>query len=277
MTGFLWREKLDKSGMVPLYRQLAQMVAKRIEGGFFSEGARIPSEPELMRRFGVSRVTVRLAMDDLFKRNLIVRKQGMGTFVKKKVMTQEVDDLFGFYPALLSKGLNPKIRILDYAILSPGREIQEKLDLLPGAKILRFSRQYLLEPSLFLVIRMHIPYDLAKNWIRKEAAEKNSFRLLQEKAGIRIHSSSLAIRAALASGRMGAWLKIAKGSPVLELRRLTYSTAKRPVEYAVLFFPGESYELKTAIFAGGENALKLGRQSRERSVNSGRQKVDNHS
>ena len=251
---------LDKDSMVPLYRQLARSVEKKIQDGSFPEGSRIPSEQELMRRFGLSRITVRQAMEDLFQRSIIVRKQGLGTFVQKPVMTQEVDDLFGFYPALRNRGLNPKTRILNYEAISADREIRERLDLSPGEKVLRFSRQYLLEPALFLIIQMHIPQDLAEKWTRKEAAEKNSFRLLQENAGIRIQSSSLSIRASLASGKTGEWLKVPKGSPVLELRRLTYSAGKRPVEYAVLFFPGESYELKTAISAGGKNSLKLGRR-----------------
>ena len=155
--------------MVPLYRQLARSVEKKIQDGSFPEGSRIPSEQELMRRFGLSRITVRQAMEDLFQRSIIVRKQGLGTFVQKPVMTQEVDDLFGFYPALLNRGLNPKTRILSYEVISADREIRERLDLSPGEKVLRFSRQYLLEPALFLVIQMHIPQDLAENWTRKRS------------------------------------------------------------------------------------------------------------
>lgn len=255
-----WREKLDKADMVPLYRQLAQIIARRIQDGFFLEGGRIPSETELMRQFDVSRVTVRLALDDLLKRNVIVRKQGMGTFVKKTVMTQEVDDLFAFYPALLSKGLIPKTRVRDYEVVSPDREIREKLDLPPAAKILRFTRQYLVGPSLVVIIQMHIPQDLAKSWTKGEASAQNSFRLLEEKAGVQILSSSITIRSSPASGRIGGWLRVPKGSPVLELRRLSFSSGRRPVEYAVLFFPGEAYELTTAIFAGGKNSLKLDRR-----------------
>ena len=253
-------EKLDKGSMVPLYRQLARSVEKKIQDGTFREGGRIPSEQELMRRFGLSRITVRQAMEDLFQRRIIVRKQGLGTFVQKTVISQDVDDLFGFYPTLVSRGWNPKTRIFDYEFINPDPNVQEKLGLPPGGKILRFCRQYLLEPSVFLVIQMHIPRDLAEKWSEKEAAEKNSFRLLQEKAGTRIQSSSLAIRASLASGKVGGWLKVPKGSPVLELQRLTYSAAKRPVEYAILFFPGESYELRAQISAGGKSALKLERQ-----------------
>ena len=260
MTALSRFEDLDKDSMVPLYRQLARSVAEKIQDGSFPEGSRIPSEQEWMRRFGLSRVTVRQAMEDLFQRNIIVRKQGLGTFVQKTVMTQDVDDLFGFYPALVSRGLSPKTRIFGYEFIHPDAAVQEKLGLAAGEKVLRFCRQYLLEPSLYLVIQMHFPRDLAEKWEEKEAAKKNSFRLLQEKAGVRIQNSSLAIRASLASVRMGGWLKVPKDSPVLELQRLTFSSGKRPVEYAVLFFPGESYELRTQISTGGKSALKLERQ-----------------
>jgi len=256
-------EDLDKNGMVPLYRQLARSVEEKIQDGSFPEGSRIPSEQEWMRRFGLSRVTVRQAMEDLFQRNLIVRKQGLGTFVQKTVMTQDVDDLFGFYPALVGRGLNPKTRLFGYGFIYPDPKVREKLGLPAGEQVLRFCRQYLLEPSLYLVIQMHFPSDLAEKWDEKEAAEKNSFRLLQEKAGVRIQNSSLAIRASLASGKVSGWLKVPRGSPVLELQRLTFSMGKRPVEYAVLFFPGESYELRTQIFANGKSALKLERQGNQ--------------
>lgn len=250
----------EKNSAVPLYRQLARSVEEKIRDGSFPEGSRLPSEQEWMRRFGLSRVTVRQAMADLFRRNAIVRKQGLGTFVQKPVMTQEVDDLFGFYPALVSRGLAPRTRIFAYEFLTPDAEVQQKLGLSPGEKVLRFCRQYRLEPSLFLLIRMHIPRDLAECWTEAEAAEQNSFRLLQEKAGIRILNSALSIRASLSSAKVSGWLRVAKGSPVLELQRLTFSVERRPVEYAVLFFPGQSYELRTHISAGGQSALRVERQ-----------------
>lgn len=260
MTPRDFPQTLDKTGLVPLYRQLAQALEKGIREGAFPEGRRLPSEQELMRRFGLSRVTVRQAMETLGQKNIIVRKQGMGTFVQRPVMTQEVDDLFGFYPALRSRGLNPRTRILDYETVVPDAEVREKLDLAPGEKVLCFTRQYILPPSLLLAVQMHIPQALAKHWTKKEASARNSFRLLQEKTGVFVHSSSIAVRAGLATGKIGEWLKVPAGSAVLELRRLTFSAEKKPVEYAVMIFPGGSYELTTTIFAGGKNALKVERQ-----------------
>jgi len=83
MTALSRFEDLDKDSMVPLYRQLARSVAEKIQDGSFPEGSRIPSEQEWMRRFGLSRVTVRQAMGDLFQRNIIVRKQGLGPLCRR--------------------------------------------------------------------------------------------------------------------------------------------------------------------------------------------------
>jgi GntR family transcriptional regulator len=251
---------LDKTSPVPLYRQLADRIEKGIQEGALSEGSRIPSEQEWMHRLGVSRVTVRQAMDSLMRKNIIVRKQGMGTYVRKTVMTQEMDDLFGFYPALLIRGLHPKTDVLTYEIQTASREVRERLDLSAGAKALHFSRQYLLEPSLFVLIHMYFPRDLAARWTRRDASTQSSFRLLRDKAGVQIQSSFITIRASLATAKIAGALRVPKGSPILELQRLRVSSEQRPVEYAVMVFPGEFYELTTTVSAAGKNGIKLDRR-----------------
>jgi DNA-binding GntR family transcriptional regulator len=171
-------------------------------------------------------------------------------------MTQEMDDLFGFYPALLSRGLHPKTEILNHEIQTPGSEVKERLDLSAAAKVLYFNRQYLLEPSLFVLIHMYFPRDLAAQWTKKDASTQSSFRLLQEKARVQIQRSFITIRASLATATTAGALRVLKGSPTLEVRRLRDSSEQRPVAYAVMVFPGESYELTTTVSASGKNGLK---------------------
>lgn len=252
--------RLDKTSPVPLYRQLADGIEKAIQEGDLPEGSRIPSEQEWMRGLGVSRVTVRQAMDCLMRKNIILRKQGMGTYVQKTVITQEMDDLFGFYPALLNRGLHPKTDVRTYEVQTPSHEVRMRLDLSTGDKALHFSRQYLLEPSLFVLIHMYFPRDLAARWTRKDASTQSSFRLLQDKAGVQIRSSSITIRASLATAEVADALRVLEGSPVLELQRLRVSSEHRPVEYAVMLFPGESYELTTTVSAAAKNGIKLDRR-----------------
>jgi len=252
--------ELKKSSMVPLYRQIAEAIEKSIQKGIYSEGSILPSEKELGEGYRVSRVTVRLAMQRLADKNLIVRKAGLGTFVRRKVITQTMGELLGFYPSLLRRGFKPKIQILEYQVVSADRGAQENLQVPHGEKVLRFVRQYFLNQNVLAVIQMNIPYILGRHWTEKEAAVKNSFRLLQENAGVRIHRSEVKIRASLASRKIGGLLKVPKGSPVLELRRLTYSREQKPVEYAVLSFPGDSYELTAQLQAGDWQKFRLGNQ-----------------
>ena len=258
MTRMLHR--LDKTSLVPLYRQIADHIEKAIHEGDLAEGSRLPSEQDWMQRLGVSRVTVRQAMDSLMRKNLIVRKQGMGTFVQKTVMTQEMDDLFGFYPALLNRGLHPKTELLTYHIQTPSREVRERPELPAGARALHFSRQYLLEPSLYVLIHLYFPRDLAARWTKRDASTQSSFHLLQDKAGVQIQSSRITIRASLATADTARALRIRERSPVLELRRLRVSSEPRPVEYAVMAFPGEAYELTATVSAVRKNGIRLDRR-----------------
>jgi GntR family transcriptional regulator len=105
---------------------------------------------------------------------------------------------------------------------------------------------------------MNIPSALAERWTKREAAVKNSFRLLEEHAGVRVGNSTVKIRASRASRRVGEMLQIPKGNPVLELQRLTFSAERKPVEYALLFFPGDFYELTAQLQAGGWREVRLG-------------------
>ena len=147
--------ELRKESAVPLYIQLAGAIEKAVLEGAFPEGARIPSEQEFIRAYEISRITVRLAMRNLFEKKLIIRKQGLGTFVRKQMISQPVDDLFGYYPALLRKGLKPKIQILEYRTVSATPEVRENLHLSPNEKVLRFIRQYFLEKDVRVIIDNH--------------------------------------------------------------------------------------------------------------------------
>jgi GntR family transcriptional regulator len=249
--------ELQRESAVPLYLQLAGAVEKAVQEGTFAEGARIPSEQELIKAYRVSRVTVRLAMKSLFEKKLIVRKQGLGTFVGKPMISQPMDDLFGYYPALLRKGLNPRIQILEYRTVSPDPEVRENLHLSPDEKVLRFIRQYFLEKDVRVVIEMNIPEVLSRHWTERDAAVENSFHLLQERAGVQILSSAVKIKASVAFRELGRLLNLPPGSPVLELRRLTYSLEQKPVEYAILHFPGDSYELTARLQAGDWKEIRV--------------------
>jgi GntR family transcriptional regulator len=250
------KECLNKTSVTPLYQQLAERIRQAVQEGVYREGEKIPSEQELIARYDVSRVTVRKAMQALLEKGLIIRQQGRGTFIRQKVVSQEMDEIFGLYPSLVKKGLNPRIKILSYEIVSPDFEVRENLRLPREEKTLKIVRLYSLRETPLLVSQIYIPQPLAANWTRDQAAAKNSFRLLEENAGIVIHGSRVRIMAGPATPQMGKWLGLPRGGPLLQVRRLTFSGAG-PVEYTIFSFRGDAYEISTKIYAGQKNGLIL--------------------
>lgn len=261
MTRMDLAKKLDKESMVPLYIQLAEAVERAIRQGVYPEG-KIHSEQELMDRYQVSRVTVRLAMKNLLEKEVIARKQGMGTFIRKRVITQRMDEIPDFYPSLVSKGLRPQMKTLTYEIVSPNAEVQRDLQLQKREKVSKITRQYLMEGSVFALVKAYIPVTLSRDWTKKEVFQKNTLRLLQENAGVKAQNSLMRILATKASRQTGELLGVSPGSPVLQVRRVTYSAAQRPLENTIFNFRWDAYEITTLVPVGEANGLVLKEKGR---------------
>jgi len=243
--------KLNKDSSEPLYIQLSDTIEYNINTGIYPPGSKIPSEQDLMEVYKVSRVTVRKATQYLTTKGLIVRKQGMGTFVNKPVISQSIDDLTCIFPSLLTKGVSPKLAILEYQLIYPNKEAQTNLQISKDELVLKFTRRFSANKTVLAIAEMYIPNEIAKHWSQEEASIKTLFWLLQKNVGIKLGSSQVKVRAALATKKIADWLQVPKRSPILELRRLTYSDEQKPLEYTLLSFRGESYELTTKVISGG--------------------------
>lgn len=253
-------KKLNKSSPIPLYLQLSGIIEEAVLSGYYPIESKIPSEQELMKTYSVSRVTVRQTMDYLASRGIVLRKQGIGTFVSSNIISQNMNDIIGFYPGLINKGTRLETNILAYDVIFPEANISANLQLKQGDKVLKLVRQFFIEERLVVVDQVYIPNDIAEHWTKEEAIKKGSFQLIQDNAGIRLNNSTLNIRAATVTREMAELLHIKKNDPVLELRRLTYSTDQRPVEYTVFYFPGHSYELTAKLTIGHQHGLKLNKK-----------------
>lgn len=238
---------INRETPVPLYLQLAQNIEDRIIKGTFKPGAKIPSETELIKKYSVSRITVRQAMTYLSEKDLIVRRRGLGSFVRRVDVKQPVETLFGLYQSLtkIVSGLTMKLR--EYQEEIPSLEVQENLQIQPDEKVLKFIRLYQLEEEILFAAEVFIPMAIAGTWNQDEASKKDSLQLLEEHAGIRISSMQVGVRAVKATESMSKYLQISENNPVLELRRLAFSEEGKPVQYAVAAFHGETYELTTQI------------------------------
>ncbi len=130
-------QQLDRRSFVPLYYQLQEVLKERIESGFWRPGDALPSEPELARTYGVSRVVVRQALAILEDDHQILRVRGRGTFVARP----KVDFRAGGLSRLLAieRGSDITIQVLDKRRASVERSIRAGLGVAPGTEVLRVT------------------------------------------------------------------------------------------------------------------------------------------
>ena len=241
--------QLDREISIPLYIQLARNIEDDIQNGISQPGSKIPSETEFMKNYSVSRITVRQAMKYLSEKDLIVRRRGLGSFVRRTDVRQSVEELFGLYQSLIKIEPDMKMKLLKYEEEYPAPDVKANLQVKANEKVLKFVRLFRLKNDVLLAANVYIPLNIARNLSREEVSKTDSLHLLEKHPDMQIETMKMWIRAAQATPPMSEYLQVPMNSPVLELRRLTFSAEGKPIQYAIIVFHGESYELTTQITA----------------------------
>lgn len=231
---------LDRDSYITLYIQLAQQLATEIAEGRWAPHARLPSENDLIKRFDVSRVTVRQAIAKLSDQGLVLRKQGKGTFVAGPVVRHELKNLKGFYDELVSQGLNPETKLLQFGPIETPKEVGRALKT-TDAKVVFLKRLYSLDGAPIALGCTYLPAIAAEvSW--EEAVRHPSYAILETLLGIRIAEAEVSIRGRLAGRELGSMLKVAQSAPLLVLERTSFCDAGTPREYTRFYVNSETYE-----------------------------------
>jgi GntR family transcriptional regulator len=231
---------LDRTGPEPLYRQIAQHLEEAIRSGELKPGDRLPSEDVLTRRYKVSRITLRQAVDALVRKEIIVRRQGKGTFVSRPAVKHDLKRLHGLLASLFGQAETASTKLLRYELHRAPPEIAELLGLREGQRALALDR-------LYLIGRRPVAY--AQNWLVPEVAalprakaDLISTEDMMRDAGIHIVSTQVSIRAETAGAIAGRHLKLTARAPVLVLRRRAVGDDGNVKEAGRLWFCSDAYE-----------------------------------
>ena len=138
---------LSRSSPEPLYRQLAGVLERTIRSGGLKPGDRLDSETVLTARYGVSRITLRQAVQSLVRKQILVRKQGKGTFVTAPAVRHDLKRLHGLLGSLFSQAEGASARLLRYELRVPSSEISDALGTRPREKALYLERLYLIDST----------------------------------------------------------------------------------------------------------------------------------
>jgi GntR family transcriptional regulator len=216
----------------PLYLQIKALLEQSLAAAEWRPGEAIPSEIELARRFGVSQGTVRKAIDALAADNVVVRRQGKGTFVGTH--TEEKGSHVRFLRIRHNDGReeHPASRLLDVRRGKAAGEVARLLDLKPGEPVLVLRRvlEYSGEPVVFDEITLPAALFRGLTKARYDAYHGSMYSFFETQFGVRMLKAQEKLRAVAADAAVAAILGVAPGTPLLAVDRLTLTYGDRPVE-----------------------------------------------
>lgn len=242
---------LDREAPLPLYVQLREALLRDIRDRNLRPGDRIPTETEIERRYRVSRATIRQALAELTAEGVIRRVQGLGTFVATPKI-RHVPLLTSFSELVASQGFVPSHRVLASSAVDAPPEAAAELGLEDDARC-RYLRRLLLADDRVV--------GLAETWLPRRVVGEHEDRLARDRLGegslyellqgppfgLELDHAVETISPSVAAQEDAALLGCEVGSPVLVVRRVTFTSEGLPVESTRLLFVGERYEYRVEL------------------------------
>ncbi len=231
----------------PLYAKVETTLAAEISNGILPVGSRLPAEDGLIERFGVSRTTVRKAIENLVGRGLLEIRRGKGTFVTEPKITQELTELRGFVEDMLALGRHPTARLLDKRVVSASMEVARHLALEPGVQVYCIERVRLADGVAMSFDETYLPLEIGRKVAENDLEAEPIFDLLENKYDLPLVEARYQLEAVTAGGHVAGALGVAVGSPIFLIERTSYSEGGRPVDYEKLYYRGDLIRFSTRL------------------------------
>ena len=217
----------------PLYLQIRGLLLESLDAGEWKPGEAIPSEIELAGRYNVSQGTVRKAIDAMAAENIVVRRQGKGTYVATH--TEERTSSFRFLRIRRDDGVDeyPKSRLLDLKRGKASADIARLLQLRDGVAVIVLRRLLEYEGKPVLLDEITLPAHLFKGLTkaRYDAYRGSTYGFFETQFGVRMVRADERIKAIAADSASASLLRVGAGSPLLAVERVAYTYGDRPVEW----------------------------------------------
>ncbi|MEJ8853484.1 GntR family transcriptional regulator [Variovorax robiniae] len=246
---------------LPKYHQIYLVLREQLDEGRFADG--LPGELALVAQFGVARVTVRRALEQLADEGLIARNPGRRTRALPPVAQASAGsestgraNLRGLLENLVTMGLRTSVKVIDVATITASSQVAEALKLAPGDPVQKAVRVRSTREGPLSHITTYVPGDIARRFGRRELAKKPILMLLEE-SGVKVGRAHQTISARLADNVLAEHLEVSVGSALLAVRRLVYDDAERPVQWLHGFYRPDRYTYEMQLSRVGDVDAKV--------------------
>lgn len=234
---------IRRDSKVPIYHQLYKMLRERIIRKEWRPGDMLPTENELIEKHGVSRSTVRQALDQLVSEDLIYRERGRGTFVAHPSIEQTLTRIISFTEDMQQRGMEPHTEVLSSSVIPAPEDIAKRLKIKPGEELARLERLRLADGDPMSIEESYLVHRYCPGVLDDDYSKTPLRRALEKRYGIRLVQAKQTIRAVNAKPKIAEKLGIQVDGAVLMIERVSYSSEMVPVEFIRFHHRGDRYIL----------------------------------
>lgn len=248
--GTVWPEEhfldLDRTGPIPLYFQVSSRLEKAIRSGAILPGARLENEIAIGQRLGLSRPTIRRAIQELVDKGLLVRRRGIGTQVVQGQVTRQVE-LTSLYEYLMNSHHEPSTSVITHSMVPATELVATSLGVSLGSDVVYMRRRRSTDGVTVAILENYLPPEFFD--ITTEQLEDRGLYQILRGRGVTIQIAQQKIGARRARGDEAEILDIDKGGPVLTMERVAFDNAGRAIEFGHHCYRPDMYSFATTLVA----------------------------
>ncbi len=235
---------LDPDSFTPLYIQVAQLLRDAINLGQFKPGEKLPSENELVRKYGISRITATAALDELVKARMAYRERGRGTFAAKPFISN-----FSFFSSftedMQERGLKPSSRQIFSRIETPDPVTMDKLKIPPDDEYHCLTRVRLANDEAVVLQHAYLPTSLFPNIAAQDFEKYYLYEVFRKVYGYKPTWAEAIVESGGATAEEAGYLEVKTGFPVLIIWHLTLDDRHIPLEYVRSVYRSDRFSFST--------------------------------
>jgi GntR family transcriptional regulator len=232
---------VDRSSPVPLWFQIAQHLEQAIASETLPQGSLLDNEIVMAERLGISRPTMRRAMEQLVDQGLVVRRRGIGTRVVQPKVRRPLE-LTSLYDDLSSSGQKPATTLLRFEIVGADAEVAGRLRIAEGDPVVHLERLRTARDQPIARMTNFLPADVVT--FEADALETTGLYELLGRSGVHLHSATQTVGARPATAAEARQLGEARGAALLTMERETLDEHGTTVEYASHLYAASRYSFE---------------------------------
>ncbi len=231
-----------------LDRRLCSTIVTRVHAGRYPPGTRLPGERQLAGELGVSRTTLRRALQELARQGLLEASSKRGWFVPPAAVGEPPSTLQSFTEMTRARGQRPGARVLSITSRSPGPTEAGRLAIDDDAAVIELVRLRSIDDQPVCHDRSVLVADRVPGLLQADLTGRSLLSWLEQQAGIELLRSSYVVSAALVPAELTELLRLPAGSPVLVAEEVIYDDDQQPVLLGRLVYRADAYQVRSDLF-----------------------------